>query len=456
VGSTAAGAQDAPEAGWVEGERLRLRLTLTDAPYNVAEGWRAPSMRQAVDVTADFYELGHEGLDLLAEWVAGDRRWLEELIGWSGTVAFDLAVNALPFSQGWMHEEFHRAVLGWRGFGSKNGVYDAFLGKSFAAEGTISVYGVKDEDLAALKARHPAESVRLQSAGDESYSLLAHRLESDQFFFGAQDCGAAPLCFSERRHGGLLWLLWAQHALYIATITSGEFDPLIDDANEAEVDPNERDFTGPDFAGWVYDLHRPDEPYSGRGVHPTGVGVDRYRKWSGLTQEEQDFLSLQLALHFLNLANPALISLTSLSLGDGAYLGARLSHDLTPFGYDAGGVVWYKQGDWRWAFHLHTYTNDALTLPGLEAELVDWPWSWGALSLELTPRLALWLQPEAQGFRADTPIPGGLLSLQAAFPLGQGLRAWVEAEGKTQGWVQGVEPLDAALSARLGAEWAWE
>jgi hypothetical protein len=71
--------------------------------------------------------------------------------------------------------------------------------------------------------------------------------------------------------------------------------------------------------------------------------------------------------------------------------------------------------------------------------------------LELTPRLALWLQPEAQGFRADTPIPGGLLSLQAAFPLGQGLRAWVEAEGKTQGWVEGVEPLDAALSARLGA-----
>lgn len=64
---------------------------------------------------------------------------------------------------------------------------------------------------------------------------------------------------------------------------------------------------------------------------------------------------------------------------------ARWGVGLTPFGYDAGGVVWYKQGDWRWAFYLHTYTNNALTLPGLEAE-----------------------------------------------------------------------PLDAALSARLGAEWAWE
>jgi len=61
-----------------------------------------------------------------------------------------------------------------------------------------------------------------------------------------------------------------------------------------------RDFVGMDFTSWVYDLFRPNEPYTNRGIHPSGVGIKRYIKTSDLTKEEQSYLKLQ---GFLSLFN---------------------------------------------------------------------------------------------------------------------------------------------------------
>lgn len=81
----------------------------------------------------------------------------------------------------------------------------------------------------------------------------------------------------------------------IAYVASGAWDDTnagTDEANLADGDGvSVRDFTGHDFVAWVYDLHRPDEPYGARGIHPSGVGIDRYRKSAQLTPDERESMS---------------------------------------------------------------------------------------------------------------------------------------------------------------------
>src|SRR5687768_6743706 len=127
--------------------RAPLDITLVDAPYNVSFGGRAPSMRQSLDLTVGAHELAHGAI----ERAFGRRRRLGR---WT-TVLFDLvttSIVALPLSDVWLHEEFHRAQMGRRGVGSVDDVYRFDVGAE-----VIAVSHVRDEDIVALKARHPSE-----------------------------------------------------------------------------------------------------------------------------------------------------------------------------------------------------------------------------------------------------------------------------------------------------------
>jgi hypothetical protein len=89
--------------------------------------------------------------------------------------------------------------------------------------------------------------------------------------------------------------------------------------------------------GWVYDLFRPDEPYEDRGIHPSGIGIDRYRSESDFTPQERRYLRTQARLSFLNFADPNLLGLYQFDVGeyDGLPLSfnASLQHLMAPFGY---------------------------------------------------------------------------------------------------------------------------
>ena len=108
----------------------------------------------------------------------------------------------------------------------------------------------------------------------------------------------------------MYWLIKLNSLTYVVSGNSTEVDELTDEFNQKEGrDIKARDFTGHDFTAWVYDLYRPREAHQEHGIHPSGVGLDRYIKFSDLTSDERTFLRRQARLQWLNLLDPHLIGL---------------------------------------------------------------------------------------------------------------------------------------------------
>ncbi|MBI2567352.1 MAG: hypothetical protein HYV63_10005 [Candidatus Schekmanbacteria bacterium] len=422
------GGAASPKAG-----RPVFDLMLLDLRDNVGGQYAYPSMKQALLLTKSFYGVAHEALGA----AAGDRLWLRIL----SISLFDVAATYLPPGDSWLHEEWHRSVMNSRGIGSFNDVYRFRL---FAE--TIAVSHVKDADLIRLKRDHPADQVRLAEAGIEGQYALVTELEKDAFFRGAQQW-----------HLTTYWLNVANSIYYVWSGATAEADELTDEMNAQDgPDVEARDFTGHDFTAWVYDLHRPDEPYEARGVHPSGVGIDRYIRYSDLSGEEQSFLRLQGRLALLNLLDPNLLGLDGWWVDDAQTwrLGAAVRHYLTSFGYavDANAFLRRRLGLFLTA---HLYRNAQRWFPGLEAEALELPLMIAGLELRLDVRSAVWMQPAAQRFRTSAAQAGYLGGLRVSLPVGRHLTIYAEAERKAAGWVAGNVHLDSATALRVGLRGGW-
>ncbi len=410
----------------------RLELPLLDAPYNFAHGYRAPSMQQSLSVTTGFYEASHYGIQ--KAW--GERKWLAR----GSILLFDYFTFTLPFGGVWLHEEYHRAVMGHRGIDSFNDVYKFNV---FAE--AIAVSRVKDEDLIRLKRDHPAEQVRLGAAGIEGEQQLVLQLEKNRFFRGTRGW-----------HLPLYWLTTLGNWGYVFSGTFPEVNEWTEEFNQQDgANVPVRDFTGHDFTAWAYDLFRPGEPYEARGVHPSGVGIDRYRKPADLTAEELDFLELQGRLALLNFLDPNLFGIygftfTSPFSGRPTKVNARAGHMLTSFGYTVDANIFLKQEDLNLFVVLHSYANGARRFPGVDAQVLDLPVAIGGKQFMVSPRAAMWLQPQDQQFRPTSGTVGGLAAIRVDHPLAARFGSYMELEGKTAGWVAGNVHLDANLSLRLG------
>ena len=409
-------------------------ITVFDAPYNVATGVRAPSMRQSLDLSVLAYEASHGGI----ERAFGRRRKL----GRAAVALFDVVTTlevALPLTGVWVHEEFHRSVMGRRDVDSFDDVYRLDLGADW-----IAVSHVRDADLARMKRYHPADWIRTNEAGMEGELLLVRDLERRNFF-GSSTAWHLPL----------YWLTKLGTLGYVQSGTWSDADADIDKANEDDgTDVARRDFTGHDFLGWVYDLHRPGEPHEARGVHPSGVGVDRYIKLSDLTDEERHFLKLQGKLQIWNLVDPFLFGLgRGISFGDSrapTRVSGGIAHFLTSFGYTVDANLLVQRGDANVALTLHRYVNGERAFPGAEVELIDFPARVGARRIAVTGRAGLWLQPEDQGFRTAKGSLGGLLSARARVATSERVGAFAEVELKSPGWVAGTPYLNGGGALRLG------
>ncbi len=386
-----------------------IEIPIIDLPYNVDHHLRAPSMQQSLAMTGSVYELAHTTLwDAFAK-----REWAAK----TAVGLFDLVTTIYlpsPLTDAWIHEEWHRAILGRRGINSFDDVYH------LRRSGTIAVSHVRDEDLIRLKRDHPADQVRLQEAGIEGEYALVQRLEKDHFYRG-----------SHAWHMPLYWLIKLGATGYVASGTTGAADDETDRSN-AEDGSNikRRDFAGHDFIGWMYDLSRPDEPYQARGIHPSGVGINRYRKTTDLTAEDRRFLHRQGQLQLLNFLDSNLIGIDAFH-----DVNVTAAHLLTSFGYTIDANV-FLRGKHKVFVVLHDYKNRQRHFPGADVQLLDLP---------VTFRVALWLQPEHQRFRDTRGRAGGLVSVRAD----RG-RTFAEIEAKTRGWVQGVESLETAVALRLG------
>ncbi|HET7710757.1 MAG TPA: hypothetical protein VFL80_02400, partial [Thermoanaerobaculia bacterium] len=232
-----------------------IELPLLDRD-NVSHGLRGPSMAQSLALSAAFYEISHYAIEERLEQRPWLTRWMVAL--------FDIGVSLiapLPFSDVWIHEEWHRAVMSNRGVDSYNDVY-----KFAIATDAISVSEVRDEDLIRLKRDHPADLPRLHVAGIEGEYALVQRLQRNKFFDRTRGY-----------HIPIYFISKVSSAGYVGSGTSSETTTETHEWEREEgVDVSKRDFAGHDFTAWIYDMSRRDEPYAARGLHPSGVGIRRY------------------------------------------------------------------------------------------------------------------------------------------------------------------------------------
>jgi len=443
--------------------RLLLDLPLVDAPYvwhaaqmaankrmnitdgtnatvqagDLLRGYESPSMQQALAVTKDLHATNYYFTNKLWNGLLKptDRKrlLLNRLAAnaQAGVVDYLLAYQLMVFGPAWMHEEFHRSGTTLRGIPTFNETYYRFGGGIASA----SVSHVSDADMVLFKREAPNELVRSFASGIEGQYALLRNMQQDNFFQRTQYPNVV-----------MNILLTKQAVGYVRQFLAPDYDQSIDTMNFYGDQLNERDYVGWDFTAWAYDLHRPEEPYADRGEHPFGEGIDRVIKRADLSPEEDDYLNRMGDLQYLNFLSPEMLGIHAIRIGAHTRFSFAVRHILTSFGYDLGGDLLLDRKGRHWLLGIHTYHNRDHVFGGIE--LMRKGLRLGAAEVDL--RGMLWMQPEHGGFYDTASALGGLVTVRTAFRLGNALKAYAEAEGKSGGWVMANPYLGSNLSVRAG------
>jgi hypothetical protein len=412
---------------------LIYELPVADIPYNVSHGGRFPSMYQSLSLTTDLYQVSH-----LAFSQAKDSWPRLSLIASGFCDLFILAY--LPGGNSWLHEEWHRAVMGQYGINSFNDVYYMDIGAT-----SISVSHVKDSDLECLKNCHPADMVRLSEAGIEGeYTWIETSREN--FFFSGKSTD----------YERLAWIFSTLNSsLYIGLCTTHMADRETENFNRKEKGVRERDFTGLDFTAWVYDLFRPEEPYSARGTHPSGTGYDRYIKYSDLTGKEKNYLRRQFWLSLLNFVSPQLYGIDSIKTqcsmdGSACRSNFAMMHYLTSFGSSTELHMMSSSGGINSLTVLRLYQSESLFLPGIELGIRRF--ALRGIPLLLDVMATGWLQPKNQMFHEKGIMPGAGVRAKVSYPVTSMIEIYLFSGAKTDGWQAGEVSLKAACNGGFGMQ----
>ena len=409
-----------------------LDLPLYDSPYNTELDLKNPSMTQALQFSKGFYQFSHSQLQSF--W--GDRTDA----GLLSIIFFDIIASWMPLSNGWLHEEWHRNIMGQYGINSRNDIYEL----EFFTE-TISVSNVNDDDLITLKAEHPADMIRLHSAGLESQNQLNLSLEIDQFFHNTQSID-----------GMLMWINNVNTTAYLNACSTHEANEITNNIlGHENQDINQRDFTGLDCNAWVYDLFKPDEPYDARGTHPSGNGINRYITYEQLTVEERRYLRRQYYLSLLNFLDPFLInkryfSYQNPSTGKNITWNANVKHYLSPFGYTVNMHAFIQNTTHNYLFTLSHYFNKNRYFPGIGLRLINVPVNLHKTHVYSSVNIRLWQQPEQQSFTTAKAQTGGSISTRFEVYRHKKIGAYLNIAHKTSGWLEGNTYLGPNTSILLG------
>ncbi|WP_413558008.1 hypothetical protein [Bdellovibrio sp. HCB209] len=404
-----------------------FEIPVYDYPFNNSDDnppdWF--SMRQSMSLSTSYIQTVHR--------VLGGDNTHEEGLWWRYGLmaAYDFATMTYPIGPGWAHEEWHRAVMTRHQISSFNEMNAWPTGSA-----VVAVDHVSDDALIALKRDHPADQVRLSSAGMEAQVYQNLKVEESHFFRDARS-----------RDETLLWLNALNVTSYMLQCAGPDADTTTDDEMAEEgANVKIRDFTGLDCTAWVYDLFRPDEAYTARGTHPSGVGIKRYIKWSDLNGQEQDFLSLQSKLSYLNFLDPFLLGIKDFRTSWGR-INAKTSHYLTSFGGNIDLHVFLDIHNSKWLVTLHNGMTNKRYFPGLT---VKWVAAEIADSLHMTLSGTGWAQPKDQRFDAtetDMLVDG---AVEFTYRGHNRVEYFVGYEVKTPGFVAGNVYLDSNWSAYTG------
>ncbi|OBX25124.1 hypothetical protein A9996_11505 [Gelidibacter algens] len=401
------------------------------------KGYRNLSMNQNTEMARNLHGTFYYGHNILWNKLlkpTTTKRYVKNRIFANiSSLATDYLLTKLPYGYAYQHEEFHRSVMAVRGIYSYDEVWE--FGKGF----DIAVTRVKDEDLINLKKDHPADLVRLSAAGVEGEYAYFQRIKEDNFF----DAAGYPSV-------GLM-ILGTLHAVnYVNLPLKPRFNRITDSIlAHDQNDILARDFTGYDFSAWVYDLHRPYEPYEDRGEWPGGIGIRRPIKGSDLTEEMKDFLREAGTMQYLNFISPFIVGINQLQLNDNFTFNFALKSIPTSFGYYSGADLYLKINQRKLLLSLGANRSKNLTLPSIDLAFYDFqPKNNDRLNLDF--KLALWLQPKNQYFFATNSSGGFSALVQPSFQLSKNISIYSDLQYKTKGWQFGNPYLDSNFSARLG------
>ena len=380
---------------------------------------QSPSMSQSLATTTSLYNLAYYGMSKI-KYDNIDNPYLQALAQIGVFYASEIALTYLPGGSAWLHEEYHRSVL----TNNHTASYDQIYSFPILAS-VVSVDHVNDQDLINFKANNPQDFVRLHAAGIEGEYLLVRNLQKLNFF-------------DKQKYGYFISELdmVINNIAYVWFSHTQAAEEETIKFNQEETSIEQRDFTGFDFTAWVYDLYRPYEPYSARGIHPTGTGIDRYIKPSDLTVQELNYLKIQGYLQLTNLINPMLFGINELKI-KGKQYNFALSHYLTSFGYDLSFSL-FSNNKHKTIYTAHLYRNRKLYLPGIEAELYRKTFTFGNMQGQISGRINLWLQPENLIFYDTKYTPGSSVNFELA--INKVFKQWkpyFSISAKTKGWEAG-------------------
>jgi hypothetical protein len=439
ISGTLLRAEELPDKDYIMPDTI-LRFPVIDSPYNTGNGYSFPSMNQSLMITKDSLQATHS---IVWNVTGSQDRFIKILI----LCAWDYFYFQLPGGTAWVHEEWHRAVMGQYGISSFNDVYNLDLGAE-----AIAVSHVKDSDLAWLKENHNPDMVRLMAAGNEAEVQLSRVLRRESFYNGRPILYEIPS----------MWMSLANASFYVIYCSSKGADRDTDEFNEKDgTSLKRRDFTGLDFTAWIYELNRPDELYSDRGTHPSGTGIDRYIKNSDLTDSEKRYLRKTGYLTLLNFISPQLLGYegfigTDPLTGKGMHWNFMVLHNLTSFGNDVSVNLLMQEGELNLELALHTYFNREYYSPGIETGIYRYPFSLAGKRLFCNTGIILFMQPRDQEFKTGAREPGAWLSAGIDIPvIDDKLEFYIEGDVKTDGWVAGNVYLGREVQGRCGINYLY-
>jgi hypothetical protein len=439
---------NSPSVTW-EAPVLKLDFPLFDLPYQIDVmntagngfwgSYGSPSMNQSMAVSLDIYSAMHFGLKKLHDTLSVDAIW-KNAAYYGGTAAgILLFAYVAPFGYPWMNNEFTRSILAQFNVNSINHGYNPF-------DTVGGVAGISDSALALFKEKSPADFVRMNSAGVEGYLLFSDKMIRNIFLYDLNNLSNFTALFST----------WFGAIPHIAPALLDDYgmyntDETIDTMYDNDGNEKSRHIYGYSSINWVYELFRPNEPYSERGVHPSGNGVARYIKLSQLSGSERDYLLKQSILGALNFLSPAFYGFSSIPLGGSGFSGNfTVHHYFTSFGTDTPVELMLKKETFNIMLTYHNYMNYENYFFSVEAEIIDYPVKIFGMDLLVSPRIMIGMQPKDQQFRTDTPEFLGLFSLRADVPVNKNLYIFCDVTAKTAGWVAGNEYLDKNISVKIG------
>lgn len=425
-----------------DSNNLKLDFNLVSLPYsgisfqtnsNFKEVLLNPSMSQSLNLSTDFYSSIHFGIKKAVHF---KNRMLNLVMPYVVSGGVDYFVNTLPLGIAWLHEEFHRTVLTKRQITSYNEVY-----KMKIFQPAIYVSHVTDEGLINLSDNYTNDFKRLMIAGSESTNLNIKSLQVNNFYYHQKLPNLA-----------YYWLTTIGNLGYMKSSANIKFDQSVDDEKMAEgANIENRDFAGPDFTAWVDALFHPNKSYTDRGVHPSGVGIDRYIKAGDLTKEARTYLANQGNLQFLNFISPMMLGFRSIKVIDQSdfqlYGNFSFHHDLTPFGNDISLNIFLQTTKNNAMITLHKYSNQNNQFIGVETSVYNKKLWHKDLKFDAT--IMAWVQPQNLDFYDAKGKLGGLVQFKAIYSK-LNFRPYLDFSLKTDGWVAGQLFLEERLNMNAG------